>query len=181
MVFSSSMLLDARCILREAHLREGFVVADFGCGPGGHFVFPAATAVGPKGRVYAVDIQKQVITSIRSYASLNGFTNIEPLWGDIERIGGVRVTDASLDTILLVNNFYLVKNRELLVKEIKRTLKSDGALVVVDWLTSKTPIGPPIDQRVGKELVGDLFTRFGFQLDHSFKAGQYHWGLVFRK
>lgn len=175
------MLLDARRVLREVHLQPGMVVADFGCGPSGHFVFPAAAPVGPNGRVYAVDIQKQVIAAVESYRRLKGFTNVQTLWGDIERAGGVRLADSSLDVILLVNNLYLVKDRLALVNEIKRTLKPSGRLLVVEWVNTKTPIGPPVEQRVSKELVRDLLVKFGFRLDHSFYPGQYHWGLVFHK
>ncbi len=174
-------MLDPKALLTSIGLHEGQTVADFGCGMSGHFVFPAAQLVEKTGRVFAIDIQKPVISSIESHRRLIGAANVEPLWGDIERAGGVRVKDFTFDVSLLVNNLYLVRDRDALGQELARTTKPGGVLLVIDWVPSTSPIGPAMEQRVTPQAAQELFTRCGFILDHSLEPGQYHWGLLFKK
>ena len=176
-----TQLLDPMLVLGQAEIVAGDSVADFGCGPVGHFIFPASRIVGAEGNVYAVDIQKNVLTSVESRVRLENLHNISVLWGDIERPSGVRVDDQFFDAVLIVNNLFMAKNRASLAEEARRTLRFEGRLLVVDWSAAESPIGPETKERVSATEAQDLFQAHGFSLDHAFTAGPYHWGLVFRR
>lgn len=174
-------LIDARVLLEQAGVREGYLVAELGCGASGHFVFPAAHMVGHKGRVYAVDILKSVLSAIESRAKLEGADNVEGVWADLEKSGGMKIADGSVDLTMLVNDLSQISGKETVVREAARITKPGGTLVVGDWKATAAPLGPPPERRITPDAVKQLVGQAGFELTKEFEAGPYHFGLVFRK
>ena len=66
MSHSGTALIDPYKIFEKISLGHGMRVADLGCGRTGHFIFPTARVVGESGVVYAVDIMKDILESIKS-------------------------------------------------------------------------------------------------------------------
>lgn len=178
---SGRALLDAPAILTRAGLVPTMHYADFGCGPLGHFVFPASEIVGPEGRVYAVDILKSSLAAIESRMKIETANNISVVWGDFERLGGVAVPPGSMHMISIVNIVPILLRSKNAIEEIKRTLRADGKVLLVDWKKEKTAIGPPIEHRVDAAEAELVLTRAGFELKHFFDAGPYHWAQVFAR
>jgi len=174
---SGSELLNPTEILQKAGLKEGMSAADMGCGTQGHFVFAAARIVGAKGLVYGVDILKSALAGVESQAKLQGAKNVAAVWSDIEVYGATKIPDASLDLVMLVNNL----PKEAMFKEALRLVKSGGKLLVVDWKTSAAPFGPPTKDRIAPEIIKRTAESLGLKLETEFKAGPYHYGLVFIK
>src|SRR5512143_268188 len=135
-------LIDPFKVLQEAGIRSGMSVADFGCGTLGHYVFPAAQLVGPDGKVYAVDILKSVLGGIESRTKLEGATNVITVWGDLERINGIKLDDGMMDIGLIINNLFLSKQQDTMVKECVRMVKHGGKVVFVDWKPTGSNFGP---------------------------------------
>lgn len=174
-------LIQPFAVLERAGLREGQRVADLGCGSIGHFIFPAAQIVGGDGFVFAVDIQRSALDRIVRIAKERRFFNVSTVWSDIDLFGSTRIDDGSLDMTLLINNLFLSKDRQGLLREMARLTRVNGKIVVVDWKTSPSPIGPPLGERVGSEEAKKMFTGPFFQRIDEFEAGPYHYGLVFRR
>jgi len=173
-------LIDPFNALEKAGIREEMRVADLGVGAVGHFLFPAAKLVGPKGHVYGVDILKSVLQANQSRAKLSGFDNIEMVWGNLDKLNGSRLPDASMDMALIVNVLHAVDKAGAL-SEAKRILSSDGVLLVVEWKTSGAVLGPAAEKRLTKEDAAAAAAQAGFALQKEFDAGPYHYGLVFKK
>lgn len=174
---SGGEVLDPPAILTTFGIAEGMVVSDLGCGTSGHFVFPAARMVGPNGKVYAVDILKSALAGIESRRKLEGATNVEEVWADIEVYGGTKIPEGSADRAILVN----VRAKPGMMKEAWRELKSGGELLVVEWKPTAAPFGPPTKDRRAADAVKADAAQLGFVLKKEFDAGQYHYGLIFRK
>lgn len=174
---SGGEVLDPPAILATLGLAEGMFVADLGCGTSGHFVFPAARMVGVKGKVYAIDILKSALAGIDSRRKIEGATNVEEVWADIEVSGGTRIPDNSVDRALLVN----VRGKLGMLKEAWRILKNGGKLLVVDWKPTAAPFGPPTKDRRPSEATKADAAQLGYKLEKEFDAGQYHYGLIFMK
>ena len=175
-------LIDPFRVLREAEVELGLSVADFGCGTLGHYVFPAAELVGPDGRVFAVDILKSVLGGIESRRKVESATNVETIWGDIERPDGIRIESGTVDVGLLVNNLFMSKQREVMLRECLRTLKPSGRLVLIDWLSTGIKFfGPAADQLVTPEEARCLAETAGFRVEKEFSPGKFHYGLICRK
>lgn len=178
---TTSILLDAEAVLQKAEVRAGSVVADLGCGTTGHFVIPAARMTGPTGKVYAVDILKSVLAGVESRAKLEGATAIETLWGNCEMRNGVKLADASTDVTLVINNLYQAKDKEVFLREAARITKPGGKIVVVDWKTVASPLGPPAESRVSSEAIKVVAANAGLKLVEAWEPGPYFWGLVYVK
>jgi ubiquinone/menaquinone biosynthesis C-methylase UbiE len=173
-------LIDPFIALEKAGIREEMRVADFGVGPVGHFLFPAAKLVGPKGRVYGVDVMKSVLESIHSRVKLAGSDNIEMVWGDFERPGGSRLPDHSMDMVAMISVLHSV-NMPSALTEAKRVLATGGILLAIEWKAAGTLIGPPPQKRVLRDDVVVACEQAGFQLVKEFEAGPSHYGLVLKK
>ena len=67
-------------VFRAMGLKDGDVVADLGCGTG-WFARRLAKVVAPRGKVYAVDIQPEMLDLLRGYLTKEGIANVEPVLG----------------------------------------------------------------------------------------------------
>jgi len=180
-ISGGNQLIDPKNIIKKADLEEGFRVADFGCGGAGHFVVPSARAVGPKGRVFAVDILRSVLTEINKKARMEGLGNIKGVWANLEILGSTKIPEKSLDVVYLINILFQSKERENIFHEAKRVLKPGGKLLVVDWTSRAVPFGPPRIDRVKPKGIRLLADSMSFALIDEFEAGKYHFGLLFNR
>ena len=159
-------------------LYEGMKVGDFGAGSG-HYARAAAGIVGPSGKVYAVDVQEDVLKHLRLNLHRHHHSIVEAIWGDIEKAGGTHLRDASLDAVILANIFFQAENRFGLLAEIKRVLRPEGKLLMVDWAGSYGGIGPALDKVVPEHEAEAFFINGGFHKAKSFRAGPHHYGILF--
>lgn len=173
-------LIDPFNALEKAGIREEMRVADFGVGAVGHFLFPAAKLVGPKGHVYGVDILKSVLQANQSRAKISGYDNIEMVWGNLEKLNGSRLPDASMDMVAIVNVLHVV-DKATALQEARRVLATDGILLVIEWKSAGAVIGPAPEKRLSKEDAAAAALAAGYRLEKEFEAGPHHYGLVFRK
>jgi len=114
-------------VLREAEIRPGMFVLDFGCGPGG-FSLAAARMVAPEGRVYALDMHPLAVRSVRSAAQRQGLSNIQAIQGcDV-----VGLHEESIDIALLYDVLHDFPEPESVLSGLHRVLKPKGRLSVKD-------------------------------------------------
>jgi ubiquinone/menaquinone biosynthesis C-methylase UbiE len=181
MPMATGELISATNILTKAGVGEKMKVADFGCGDTGYFIIPAAKLVGPQGVAYALDIQKSALDGVKNQAKIQDITNIEYVWTNLEIVGAAKIPDASLDSVLIINNLYQSKKRGEILREALRLLKIGGTLLAVDWKVIGTPFGPVLSLRVDPDEIKRLALSLGFKLKEEFEAGPYHYGLIFKK
>ena len=166
-------------VASQFHLREGDTVADFGAGSG-YFVKVLGQTVGPEGLVYACEIQKSLVEKIGEHARTLGLENVRPLWCDLEEPGGSKVPDGVLDAGIVVNTLFQLEDRETAVLEMRRTLRTGGKLLVIDWTEGAAGMGPQPDRLVSADDCKALFESHGFVFERDFPAGEHHYGLAFR-
>jgi ubiquinone/menaquinone biosynthesis C-methylase UbiE len=180
-ITGGNSLLDVKLIIMKSGLSEGMVVADLGCGSTGHFVFPAAETVGKTGRIYAVDIMKPVLESIKNRSRQRDFDNVYPVWSNLESFNATEIESSSLDMAFLVNTLYQSHKRVEIIKETVRMMKKGAKLVLVEWKNITLPFGPPVEERVKIDMLREAAPRLGLTVDEEFFAGQYHFGLIMIK
>ncbi|MFA5997507.1 MAG: methyltransferase domain-containing protein [Candidatus Paceibacterota bacterium] len=156
---------------------EGMVIADLGAGIGS-YTLPLAEKVGESGRVYAVEVQKDFLTNIKTEAAARGLKNIELLWGDIERPGGTKIKDEAVDAVVISNVLFLAENKSGLIREAKRILKVGGKLLLIDWSDSFNNLGPSPAMVVTKDEAQKLCEAEGFVLKNDVPVGEHHYGIV---
>ncbi len=173
------MFSDPQKNLTELGVSDGMRVVDLGAGSG-FYAIESAKKVGPRGMVYAVDVQQDLLSKIKNSAGLMGLHNVEVIWGNIEKIGGTKLRESIADRVILSNTLFQVEpaDRDNLALEVKRLLKSGGKLLVVDW-SEGTPLSPKT--LVPKILAEGVFEKVGLKLEKEFDAGDHHYGIIFKK
>lgn len=166
--------------VRRLGLREGMHVADFGTGSGA-YTLALAEAVGTSGKVYAVDVQRDLLTRVQNEVTQKGYENVEIVWGDIENAEGARIRDTALDAVVLSNTLFQLQNKITAVKEAWRVLKPGGILAVIDWSDSFGGMGPARNAVITQAEATLLCTDNGFAFKREFPAGDHHYGLLFVK
>ncbi len=174
------MFSDPVKIIDEAQILPGMDIADLGAGSGA-YTFAAGRALLSSGRVYAVDVQKDLLTKLKNAAVKAGLYNIEVIWGDLEKLNGTGLRDTSIDLVLLTNIMFQVEERSTLVKEAKRILRPAGRVMLVDWIDASGGVGPKKEMIFSKNEAKKLFEKNGFHTDKEFDAGSHHYGIIFKK
>ena len=164
-------------IIEEFDIKEGIKIADFGCGAG-YFTIFIAKAVGPKGKVYALDVLKTALESVRSKAKIEGLLNVETIWSNLEGVNGSKLENESMNLVLLANILFQSIKKAGIIKEVKRILKKNGKMIIIEWQKNQL-VGPPENLIVSKDLVRDLAEKEGLKLEKEFPAGDNHWGAIF--
>jgi precorrin-6B methylase 2 len=116
-------------LLKSLKLQPGEVVADIGAGSG-YFTFPLAERVGPTGKVYAVDIQPEMLALIRQRMTARKITNVEPVKGTET---DPKLPDSSIDLILLVDVYHEFSHPYEMTQAMVRALKPGGRIVFVEF------------------------------------------------
>jgi len=162
------------------HLREGDKVADFGAGSG-HYMKPLSLAVGKSGAVYLCEIQKNLVDALGVKAREQHLVNVHPVWCDFEAPNGIKLSDGTLDAGLLSNTLFQLTNKEASLREIARVIRSGGKIFIVDWTDSFGGMGPTPELVIVEEEAKKLAEGTGFTFEHTFPAGDHHYGLIMRK
>ena len=67
------------------------------------------------------------------------------------------------------------------MREARRILKRNGSLGIVEWEKTKTPVGPPISERIAQEESEEFLSLNGFDVEKAFAIGKYHYGISARR
>jgi ubiquinone/menaquinone biosynthesis C-methylase UbiE len=169
--------LNPEKVLEEIDIQPDMVVAEFGCGAGG-FAIPLARKL-ETGLVYAIDILEAPLSFLRSRANMEKIVNIKTVKSDLEKPRGSTISPMSLDIVLIPNILFQVKEKGAIIEEAKRVLKERGVLMIIDW--SPEAKRGPVNERVRPEEIRKIAEEKGFIFQKEFKAGSYHYGIVFEK
>jgi predicted methyltransferase len=149
-------------ILAACKLRPGMAVADVGAGTG-LFTLPFAHAVGPKGKVYAVDIARQFIQHIDKAAAKQKLKNVV---GVVCTPTSAELPPASVDLVFICDTYHHFEFPFKTMKSIHRALKPGGRLVLIDFKripgVSRQWILDHV--RAGQEVVTREVVQSGFRL-----------------
>ena len=131
-------------------IADGSRVADLGAG-GGWFTVRLARRVGPNGVVYAEDIQKPMLESIRRRVADQGFEErVRPVLGTAE---DPSLPD-NLDAVLIVDTYPQFTDPVSVLRHVARSLAPNGRVGIVDFkLDGAGGPGPPLDQRLDPDVI----------------------------
>ena len=116
-------------VLDVLGVREGQSVADVGCGSG-YFTVHLAKRVGPKGRVYATDLQQEMLDLLAKRVASEKLANVTP---KLTVAGDARLPVGALDLILLVDVYHELPNPPVSLAQFKRALGPKGVLALVEY------------------------------------------------
>lgn len=157
-------------IARHMNLRAGSGVADVGCGSG-EVAMLLSRAVGPTGRVWAVDIDKKQVAAARRTMRRFGAKNVTVLHS---APADPRLPEGQFDAILLLDVYHEIDQIAPMLAGMRSALKPDGRLVIIDPLPRKTGTRPREVQMKNHVLQPALARKDveanGFQIVHQDEA-----------
>lgn len=162
-------------VIMALNLKEVEVIADIGAGAG-YFAFRFAHHVGDSGRVYAVDINPDMILHMNRGIRDMNLKNIVTI---LAAPDDPLLPDASVDRFFICETWHHIENQAHYLALMKKMLKPGGQVVMIDFQKKQLPIGPPVEMKISR---GDLVRQMesnGFRLaaEHTFLPYQYF--LVF--
>ncbi|MCC7008643.1 MAG: class I SAM-dependent methyltransferase [Acidobacteria bacterium] len=165
-------------IMDALRIADGFHVADIGAG-GGWFTIRLARRVGPNGRVYAEDVQPQMIDSIqRRVSEGEGLRNVTTVLGTMD---DPRLP-TGLDAVLMVDTYSQLRNAVNLLEHINEALAPNGLLGVVDFKNDGAGgPGPAPEERVDPDVVRRDAAAAGLVFKSHETFLRYQYLLVFGK
>jgi len=163
-------------VLGWLELRPGMMIADIGTGTG-YFAIPIARAIAPGGRVFAVDLQPELLEVLRKkLAEPSAPANIVLLAGTA---GSTGLAAGSCDLALLANVWHELDDYDAALAELTRILKPGGRLAVLDWRPDvERPPGPPLEHRLPAREVQQFFEEHGKRVDAVPNVVQYSYLIL---
>jgi ubiquinone/menaquinone biosynthesis C-methylase UbiE len=171
---SSESLLNKEVILKELDIGPGQTILDAGCG-NGYMSKEFSRLVENNGKVYALDPDDNAIEIL---AGETKDTNITPILGDITKITALK--NSSIDLIYLSTVLHGFSKNQMdgFQEEIKRILKPNGFLAIVEIKKEPTPFGPPLDIRFSPQELKEIIT---LAPKKTVEVGQYFYMQIFEK
>jgi len=173
------MFTDPEQNILHLGLTEGMRVADFGAGTG-FYSKAVSEKVGYTGKVYAIEVQKNLVKRLENDIKSWGISNIDCIWGDIEKRNGTKISDQSVDVVIISNVLFQAEDKLGLIDEAKRILKKGGKVLLIEWSDSFGGMGPIPQSVVTESMAKELFEKRGFKLEESISTSAHHYGIIFK-
>lgn len=158
-------------LVRALKLSPGAVVGEVGAGPG-YFTLRLARAVGPSGKVIAVEVVPEILAVLQERLAATGVANVSPVLspGDDPRL-----PPGACDLVLVVNTFHHFPEEVASLRKLAAALRPGGRLVNVDFHKRELPVGPPPEHKVTREEFLASAAAAGLELveEHDFLPHQY--------
>ena len=173
-----SKFFDPELILKQMEVTNQIhSIVDLGCGFG-TFALPASQLV--KGKVYAFDIDEEMIQHTQSKIDKLKFKNIELHLVDFVS-EGTGLSDNSIDYVMIFNILHH-DNPNHILNEVFRILKSGAKAGIIHWRSDiQTPRGPKLDIRPTPIQCKNWAVQARFTIDRELILTPYHYGLIISK
>ena len=155
---------DCKQLLKELHVRPGQVICDMGCG-NGFYTLKLAELTGKQGKVYAVDIQEEMLDKLERRARQARVENIVPVHGSVTDPGR---PENAFDLVLMVDVYHEFSHPEVMLRAIRASLKPAGRIALAEFRTedSEVPIKPL--HKMSKKQIRKEFGANGLKLVKQF-------------
>jgi len=157
-------------VLEQLAPRLGSTVADIGAGTG-YFSLPMANAVGESGRIFAVDLQPEMLVLLEAKLTDAHITNVDCRIGEA---AFTRLESGSCHLVLMANLWHELDDFPQVLAEVRRILVNNGRVAILDWRPGvEQPPGPPLVQRIPAESVVEDLEIAGFVIVSNHEVGLY--------
>lgn len=164
-------------LLRELQLAPGMTVADIGAGTG-YYTWQLAKQVGPGGRVYAVDVQPQMIGMLNSQMAKRGVRNVVSVLGSETT---VKLPPASVDLAIMVDVYHELAYPSEVLDSIVDALKPGGRVVFVEYRAEDPAVAIKPLHKMSQTQVRREATVHGLTWERSIESLPIQHAIVFRK
>ncbi|HUP40535.1 MAG TPA: class I SAM-dependent methyltransferase [Vicinamibacterales bacterium] len=162
-------------LMSALQLRRGASVADVGSGTG-YFTWRLAEEVGPKGKVYAVDVQQSMLDLTRKTVAAHKLSNVEYV---LASDSSTRLPERSVDLVFIAYAYHEFADPDAMMASIRRALKPGGRIVILEY-AKESDIAPasPLHKMSFEEIRREI-EPMGFVIDQLFDFLPVQHGVVF--
>lgn len=139
-------------VFKALAVRPGATIADVGAGQG-FYTVRLARAVGAAGQVLAVDVSASALGRLRQRVAEEGLTNVRVIEGAFD---DPKLPDGTLDAALIVNAYHEMTEYAAMLQHIRRALKPDGRLVIVEPIAASRRTADRAEQTRRHEIAPAL-------------------------
>jgi len=164
-------------LLRELALAPGMTVADIGAGTG-YYTWQLAKQVGPGGRVYAVDVQPEMIGMLDRQMAKRGVRNVVSVLGSETT---VKLPPASLDLAIMVDVYHELAYPAEVLDSIVAALKPGGRVVFVEYRAEDPAVAIKPLHKMSERQVRREATAHGMKWERTIESLPIQHAIVFRK
>lgn len=159
-------------LIQALALKPDAIVADIGAGTG--YLSVRLAHMTPRGRVYGVDVEPDMVAYLRDRAAKSGLSNIVAVQA---KPGGLDLPE-KVDMAVLLDVYHHIGDRKIYFQKLRAQLKPNGSVAIVDFRLD-SPQGPPVSARLAPDRVRAEMAEAGYRLvrEHAFLPHQYF--LVF--
>lgn len=168
-------MLPAQEILTWAGLSEDHILADLGCGTG-FFTIPASSIVGVEGRIYAVDTSSEMLDEVRARVRASRVGNVKVVKSKEYQIP---LSLRSIDFALLAFVIHEVTDKVRFLGHVKKLLRPEGKIIIVEWKKAKSLEGPPLEDRISKEEIVEMARKINLGIERKKDLNPSHYIVVF--
>lgn len=155
---------DCRLLLEALAIEPGQTICDMGCG-NGFYTMELARRVGPQGRVYAVDIQPEMLHMLAEHAGREGLTNIVPVLGtEVDP----RLPESAIDLCLCVDVYHEFSHPEQMLAKIRGSLSATGTIALVEFRGEDPAVPIKPLHKMTKPQIRDELGAAGFEVVREF-------------
>jgi SAM-dependent methyltransferase len=142
-------------------LKPGMTVADVGAGTG-YMTLKMARRVGLSGKVYAEDVQPEMLQRLRKNAAEAKLANIQTVLGGE---ADPKLPPNTLDLILLVDVYHEFSQPQRMLRKMREALKPDGRLILLEYRKEDPSIPIRAEHKMSVQEVKLELEAEGFHLD----------------
>ncbi len=164
-------------LFKELQLESGQTVCDLGCG-NGFYTLPMAKAVGPGGRVLAVDIQEEMLTLLKARVAEAGFKNVETL---LATARDPQLPPNSCDVVLMVDVYHEISHPQSVLTHVRRALKEDGVLILLEYRLEDPEVPIKLKHKMSKAQIILEMHHNGLQFAREFDGLPWQHLMAFEK
>jgi len=158
-------------------LAKGDTVADIGCGIG-YFSIPAASIAGDAAIIYALDISQEMLDEVEKKSAELGLPNIRTIKTNEYEL---KLEDSLVDFIIMCNVLHEVEDKNRMMDEITRILKSGGTFSMIEWEKTEGTSGPPVEDRISFEEAVNILSEKGYKDIGKHVISENFYGVTARK
>jgi len=158
-------------------ITPGMIVADVGAGAG-YFTWRLAERVGTVGRVYANDVQLEMLDLLRKNIEARHLTNVETVLGALDN---PKLPAGRMDLVLLVDVYHEFSEPEKMLRKIREALKPDGRLVLLEYRKEDPNVAIRPEHKMSISEVRAEVQPEGFRFDKSLETLPRQHILIFYK
>lgn len=149
-------------LLENLHIAPGATIADIGAGTG-YFTWRLAKLVGPRGKVFAVEIRQQMLDLIAEAVKKHNLRNVELV---LDADNDPRLPASAIDLAFVANAYDEFSKPREMMTAIRRAMKPDGRLVIVEYAKEQEDDDPTagVYSMTSKQIRAEMES-FGFRLE----------------